>query len=426
MPAADDFDSGFGEQSRYGAHLDRAWSLLEAGEVSQARRSGAAAFELRSDHPDACILLGAVCLADEDPDGAAQWYERAIDIDPEYVEPYAALAQIYLYDLDQPGRALELSNDALELDELSTLDSLDLQLTAVECLAASGEPAAVRARLESIGELSMVSQALGADLDDEDDEDDELGDEVPESVTEGLTALLGDDAAQLDEEEVEDVFIKLATQAVRACRVWLDLGEPKLAHPLLRASIRHLQGEAEAWYLLAESETAVGKMRNAVPYAIAAYRLDSQRPLPDWVPDVDALHTQVADEVADINHPKIKLGQPSDAVAPLIILIHEGPSLELVVEGLDPRTPVLALGFRPPRGKATLTGLAVYIRNLARTCPALEDFNRELRYAIRDELAVFFGLTDSQRVKLGLGPSIRAPQADPPPKKRKRQSKSKG
>jgi tetratricopeptide (TPR) repeat protein len=105
-------DDGFGEASRYTAHLDRGWSLLDRGDFQHARTSAQQALELRPDVPDAAMLLAAISLAESDPEASLEWYERAIETDAEYVDAQLAAAQVLLYDLEQPERALARAGQA--------------------------------------------------------------------------------------------------------------------------------------------------------------------------------------------------------------------------------------------------------------------------------------------------------------------------
>jgi hypothetical protein len=107
------------------------------------------------------------------------------------------------------------------------------------------------------------------------------------------------------------------------------------------------------------------------------------------------------------------------------VVVNEAPPFELVLEGVDPRARVLALAARTAGegdGTPTLTGLAIYRRNLAssaRTGSAARAASSalassavsgregtalelELGLAVFDELSVFFGFDDARRERLGL------------------------
>src|SRR5690349_11060990 len=115
-------DAGYGETSRYAAHLDRGWALLDRGDLAAARTSVQHAQDVRPDDPDAAVLLGAIALAEGNAQDSLRCYDRAIEMDGEYLEPYAAAAAVCLYELDDPARALRYVSDALELEDLAPFE----------------------------------------------------------------------------------------------------------------------------------------------------------------------------------------------------------------------------------------------------------------------------------------------------------------
>ena len=195
---SDDDDFGFGEASRYAAHLDRGWAMLDRGDHAAARTSAEHAQEARPDDPDAAILLGAVSLAESDPEEGLRWYERAIELDPEYLEPYTAAAQVCLYDLDDPARGLRYCNDALELEVLGPFDRLEVHLAAAECELAMNLVDEARARLHALDEepVLMSTLRLGARPDLLDEVDAEDADDEVRTVAQHLPRFL---AGQRDE-----------------------------------------------------------------------------------------------------------------------------------------------------------------------------------------------------------------------------------
>src|SRR5690606_17928013 len=73
---------------------------------------------------------------------------------------YLAASQVCLYDLDDPPRALRSCSEALELDGITPLEALELQLIGAECERALGNEAAARARLVSLPEAGELGMAL--------------------------------------------------------------------------------------------------------------------------------------------------------------------------------------------------------------------------------------------------------------------------
>lgn len=407
-----DDDFGFGEASRYAAHLDRGWAMLDRGDHAAARTSAEHAQEARPDDPDAAILLGAVSLAESDPEEGLRWYERAIELDPEYLEPYTAAAQVCLYDLDDPARGLRYCNDALELEVLGPFDRLEVHLAAAECELAMNLVDEARQRLAAMEEepVLMSTLRLGArpdlleEVDPAEDPDDE------KAVASAY--LQRDGEEDLDEEERVERIGRALQLAFRLARMRLDLGDVEGATLTLTELLRWYPGEPDAWSLVSEAHYRAGRLPEASVAAIKTLELDHDGEVPEWVPSFALVHRRVVQLLKESPEPTI--GGLVDTGRPITVMVRDAPAPELVLEGVDPRVTVLALAGRlgpetellsetditPP----VLTGLAVYRRNLARFARDAEQFDQQLRFAVLDELASFVGLPDDARERLGLPP----------------------
>lgn len=435
-------DAGFGETSRYAAHLDRGWSLLDRAEYESARESATQAQRLRPDAPDAAVLLGAIALAEGDAPESLRWYDQAIELDPDYFEPYAAAAQVALFDLGDAARALHYCDDALELETVSAIDALDLELLGAECLISLGRDDEARARLDTLREHPLFGAILhppsgpevaSASPDDPDPEDlpeapaedvaprrrrgarvlaalEDDGEVDEEDAAEAALAELNEDedGEPLDPEERSAQVQRVLQFALRLSRLWLDLGVADGALPLLRAAVERFPNQADAWHLVSEAEFLSGDARAACHAALRVYRLDAQSQAPKWLPSPAQLHRKVVHILSSSTDESLReLGQRRAA---LVLLVHDVPSLELVLEGVDPRIPAIALATRGGHHDydedraPELTGLAVYRRNLMRLARNPEQFDQELRFAVLEELANFYQLGDARRAALGLPP----------------------
>lgn len=449
-------DAGFGETSRYAAHLDRGWSLLDRSEFEAARQSANHAQRIRPDAPDAAVLLGAIALAEGDAGESLRWYDQAIELDPDYFEPYAAAAQVALFDLGDATRALHYCDDALELDAVSAIDAMDLELLGSECLISLGRDDEARARLDTLREhplftailhnVAAAPDVVSASPDDDPDETavppeepapprrtrtrsararDELPDDAVSAEAEdaadeeddedALAELSEDENGEpLDEEERSAQVQRVLQFALRLSRLWLDLGSADGALPLLRAAVERFPSNADAWHLVSEAEFLSGDARAACHAALRVYRLDAQHQAPKWLPSPAQLHRKVVHILSTCTDEALReLGQRRAA---LVLLVHDVPSLELVLEGVDPRIPAIVLATRGGHHddddrRPELTGLAVYRRNVMRMARTPEQFDQELRFAVLEELANFFQLSDSRRATLGLPPL----SGEPPP-----------
>jgi tetratricopeptide (TPR) repeat protein len=392
-------DEGFGETSRYTAHLDRGWSLLDRGDLQQARNSAHQAMKLRPEVPDGAMLMAAISLAESDPEGGLEWYERAIEADAEYVDAQLAAAQILLYDLDEPHRALMRAETARELDEATVADLIELGLLEVEALLAMHDPAAARERIGSLSELSILEQLLSSG-----------------SSTDEVRQLLEDfigDGYDLEGDELELVVHRAAQLASRVARLYLDLGGEDGARAALLwldLLLRGLRQDPEVWYLANEAAHLAGDPIRAAHAALQVLQLDAEAPLPDWAPSPSDLHVKVVDLLIKSPDPQLRAlaREPS-----FVVLVNDVPPYELCLEGVDPRARSLALAARKlgeHESTPTLTGLALYHRNLVRFARDPAQLDREIELAVFDELAVFFGFDDARRERLGLPPSDLAGQ----------------
>ncbi|MGB1277545.1 MAG: metallopeptidase family protein, partial [Nannocystaceae bacterium] len=402
-----------------------------------ARHSANHARRLRPDAPDAAVLLGAISLAEDEPLESLRWYETAIELDPDYFEPYVAASQISLFDLGDPAKALRFCEDGLDLEHEGPLDLLELELLAAEAELELQRPEAVTSRLERVGRYPVVRYLVRAPDESEDDtwllsESAEL---QPLEPT-GIDALDRDeDGAALDEDERRAVFGRLVHLVQRVCRLWLDLFREQVALPMLRSLVRHAPQHADSWYLLSEAEHLAGRPRIACHAALRVYRLDAHFKAPDWLPSPAQVHRKVVEILGECQDSALR--ELSQRRVALIVLIHEVPGLELILEGIDPRTPVLALASSSPvTGEASpatpttppeLTGLAIYRRSLMRVTRSPQQFEAELRHAVLEELAAFFELDNPRRESLGLAPlpteasKPAAPaEEEPPPRRRRR------
>ncbi len=431
-----DDDFGFGEASRYAAHLDRGWAMLDRGDHAAARTSAEHAQEARPDDPDAAILLGALSLAESDPEESLRWYERAIELDPEYLEPYTAATQVCLYDLEDPARGLRYCNDALELDVLGPFDRLEIHLAAAECELAMNLPGEALRRLATLDEepVLMSTLQLGARPDllergataskgegegedgDEDGGDEADRDREPDPDDDEAVAaayLQRDGEEELDEEERVERIGRALQLALRLARMRLDVGDGESATQMLGELLEWYPGEPDAWSLSSEAHYRAGRLPEACVAAIKTLELDHELEAPDWAPSFALVHRRVVQMLRDSPEPAI--GALVETGRPITVMVRDAPAPELVLEGVDPRVGVLALAGRPgPEADdlsgeielppPQLTGLAVYRRNLARFSRDAEHFDQQLRYAVLDELAAFVGLADDARERLGLPP----------------------
>jgi tetratricopeptide (TPR) repeat protein len=446
----DQDDDGFGEASRYTAHLDRGWSLLDRGDFQHARNSARQALELRPELPDAAMLLAAISLTEGDPETSLEWYERAIETDAEYVDAQLAVAQVLLYDLEQPERALARAGLGRELEEATLADLLDFGLIEAEALVSLGDHDAAAERLHQLTELWVIEDLLDTATQREQLPDllrqfaghgDEWATEPdmdiagPPAELSQAGALEAANQADFEPDELEHLMGRVVSLAVRVARLHMELGTPELALPWLDGLLRRFGDDPDIWYLANEAAFLAGQPVRAAHAALQVLQLDARVAMPEPSMQPAEIHAKVVELLLACPDPELRVlaREPS-----FVVVVNEAPPFELVLEGVDPRARVLALAARTGRDEEvtpTLTGLAIYRRNLASSARAVssahsishglgparpargnagqavddateasEDpvFERELALAVFDELSVFFGFDETRRDRLGL------------------------
>jgi hypothetical protein len=248
---------------------------------------------------------------------------------------------------------------------------------------------------------------------------------------------------------------RVVSLAVRVARLQMEVGTPELALPWLDGLLRRFGDDPDIWYLSNEAAYLAGQPVRAAHAALQVLQLDARSPIPEPSPQPDEIHAKVVELLLACPDPDLRAlaREPS-----FVVVVNEAPPFELVLEGVDPRARVLALAARTGReGEAgpTLTGLAIYRRNLASSVRAARSSARaaspartsttgrdpsalelELGLAVFDELSVFFGFDDTRRERLGLPANdwLAAPRANDvgaavevaEPPARKKKSKASG
>ena len=333
------------------AHLDRGWDLIEKGDLVGAEKSARRILKLDKKAPEAYLLLGAAASARGDLEGAAAQYERAMEIDPDYVDPMLAAAEIYAFELDDPARAIALCEQALEAAAGDRAVEVDALLTRAEAELCAGQEAAAR---RSFG-------ALGAGP---------LGEAATELRAGQLAIDLGD----------------FATAAERLART---TGAPEVA--------------ADGWHALGLLAEERGDLRRMAECWLRTRELDRAASRPPWVVSEARFEEIAAEALAELPERIRQL------LANVPILACDVPSKEIVAEGNDPRMMGFFSGVPWPE-KSTLGGGAphldcifLYQHNIERQSRTAAEMAEEIRTTLFHETGHFFGLDEDELDDLGLG-----------------------
>lgn len=353
-------DLGFGESSPYAAHLDRGWSLLDQGNARGARSSGEQAHKALPDDPDACLLLAAAAQQEGLNDEAVDWYEKAIEIDPDYPEPYLSASQILLYDLSKPEEAQALLFAAQEIDDLLAMERAEISILLADCAHLSEQAENALHTLQSCRATRQLCQLFP--------EQESQGAEDLKALVAELCRFAGieePEAQELDDEEVETMMRRMAIQCFRVARLFAELSQSDVAAELMKRVLVHMPDQADLWHLLSDCEYRLGNLREAMQASFRVQTLDAQEPSSPGMWSDETLLGEVASLYAQVvSQPELA---PIEECLDLQMALLDRPSLELLYEGLDPRA--LFLILRPHVEDACAphpATLIVYRQNIAR------------------------------------------------------------
>lgn len=332
------------------AEVERAWQLLDAGDIDGAEAAISATKRDHGDSADVVALEGAITAARGETARALQLLARAAELDPGFAQPLIQGAEIQLYSNDDPEACLELLEAAAELlrDEEEIADYL---LLLAEAQLAAGR----------------TDDAAGA-----------------------IREL---DAGSLDD----------PTLLIRAGQVLFGLGDDAMAEAAFRDAIARDPKLADAHHGLG----GVLEQRDDRDGMIAAWietrRLDLAAPRPSWRLSGDEFEEAAESALAEL---------PPEVLARLEnvpVLVDDVPSVEMVREGLDPRLLGLFSGVPLPH-KSHITeqtpnidAVHLFQRNLERFARTRQELIDEIRTTVLHETAHFFGLEDDDLEGLGLG-----------------------
>jgi len=335
------------------AHLDRAWDLLDRSDLHGAEQSARQALELEPESPEGLTLLGIVAAQDGNPEQALDRFQRAIELDPEYVEPYLHAAETAWWQLEDAEEALRLVEEALDRAEEDE-EYLDALLLKIEVLLATGEE-----------EREAAARAALA--------------EVP--------AELPDDASL----------------RLRAGHICLDLGDLAAAERHYQATTAVAPDCADAWYGLGRCAEERDDLEAQRQHWLKARELDVAAERPPWaLPEADFEgHAEKA--LAELP-PRIR-----DLLANVPIMVADYPDADLVRDGFDPRMLGFFSGVPYPEQRvmggpaAHLDCILLFTRNIERVAHSVEDVREELRITLLHETGHFFALDEEELERLGLG-----------------------
>jgi tetratricopeptide (TPR) repeat protein len=341
--------AGGSSVEKFYAELDRCWGLLERGDLDGAQSLALTLLRTDGDAPELYVLLGMIEGMQGEPEKALTYYERAMDIDPEYVEPIICAAELQIWELEDFDKALTLCERALDLaeEEDEYVDALLLKAEALSNLSREQEAYATLQELPAIA--------------------------------------LGEPSYHL-----------------RAARLLHDLGYNADARDHFQRALQLDPDNSDALHGIGMCASEDGD-RSTMIECFQKVRLAdlSEEPPPWGVPAArfSQLCSAAIDELPD---------QLRKLIANVPVIATDYPSAELVKDGVDPR--VLGLFTGVPHGEKSniggtphLDAIFLFQRNIERMAYSTEDVENEIHITLVHEAGHFFSLSDEQLEAMGLG-----------------------
>jgi len=336
-----------GSVEKFYAELDRCWEAMDSGDIDEAKRRALKLLRTDGDSPELYVLLGMIAAGEGDTKQSLEHYQRAIEIDPNYVEPMLCAAELYLWDVEDFEKAVELCEQAL--------DHAEEEEEFVEALLLKAE-----------GE-----------------------------------ALLGkESAAYASLSELPDILLGDHSYHIRAGRLLLDLGHPDDAESHFQRALEIESEDPDSLHGLGLCASARGDRKGMISFFQKVRAEDLKLPQPPWGISTEEFSQLVSDAVDKLPEQIRKL------IANVPVLAADYPSAELVTDGTDPR--ILGLFGGVPYGeKPTIGGvphldtILLFQRNLERVTMGQEEMVHEIEITLVHEAGHFFGLSDEQLEAIG-------------------------
>jgi len=315
------------------AHIYRGWEGLSRGDYEAARTSALSALDVDSDSPDAHTLWGAVVWSAGATDQALDAFEQAMELEPVKADPFIYAAEILSQDAERLTEALSLCDEAIEMLDVEQEPGLfaEAWLVRAEILTEMGKEDAARDIMVRDAELMEGRGALY----------ERVG---------ALYVRLGDDGS-----------------AERYLRLAMEQGETR-----------------DAQYFLGHIAYRRGDRRQSVLHFLDCRERDLDAISPPWAYSRDAFKLAVLDALEQA------AGKVERDCSRLIVRCGPYPGTELVLDGVDPRIPVLV------GGRDGVSYMLVYQKNVEKMCRQPEDLHEVLVSVIEEELRASAGDDVSQ------------------------------
>jgi tetratricopeptide (TPR) repeat protein len=318
------------------AHLDRGWDLAERGDGEGAFACGERAVELDPESPESYNLLGYAAAMVGRPEEAIEYYRQAIGLDETYFEAMLNLSELHI-GLGNWEAATEMLGQAQLLTD-SDEEACDVILLRCQTLLARG-------------------RAL------------EAGQELKKLPKVGITS---------------------AHHHFTIGQVHLDLANYPKALEHFQESAKLAPERGDVHYALALCYEHLGDSAECTKELLLARTADANVPEPPWALSSEAFSDLVRTQFAELPSPFREL------IASATVYCLDIPGAEVVIDGVDPRAPLLLEGPQEP--ETTAVRLFLYKRNIERECLNPSELPKVFAELVERELREYLAATHGSMV----------------------------
>lgn len=270
---------------RFSAHMDRAWDLMSKGLGLEAMLAARQALGIDALSPEAHNLLGCIYAMDGDFNEALDSYQRAMELDDDYLDPILNSAELLLHSRASTEEAIALCDKARSL-VMADDEMIEILLLEVDAFLSLGQADTARSRLM----------------------------------------------------EVDEIRAPLPYHNMLIGRAFLELEDLERAKTHIDHAIEQAPNMADAWHCRGLLERERGRRINAVEAFLRVLEEDRNKsPLP-WIEQLASTNLERQVKNAIENTPD----DVRNALREAEIIIVPLPSIEQVRSELDPRQPLWA------------------------------------------------------------------------------------
>jgi tetratricopeptide (TPR) repeat protein len=312
-------------------HLDRGWDLAQKGDAEGAAACAQRAHALNPNSAEVHNLMGFAAALEGDADVALKHYRHAIALDDAYFEAMLNADEVMIAPLSEFDAALVQIDEALKLAETDE-EVADCILLKVDALVSKGDYEGAKRAMKMLPDGPFDSPSY--------------------------FFLIG--------------------------RAWYELGQLEKAVPFIEQAVVADPTNADAHYYLGLVRDEQGDLQAATEALLRSRTLELGHSPPTWSPSPDAFAAVVRGSVEKLD---VLLGRYVRAAE---IYVTDLPGAELVVDGVDPRAPLVLDTPPAEEGRPSRVRLFVYQRNVERMAGSLERLGGELLAALEREVSAVF------------------------------------